>query len=189
MTDPYPQEFEIPIERDKLYMYWRYQWILSFATICGLLGTAIGMTSTLPSPRFPLPSNLTPIEIILRVCMGIGTGAIVGGGIGAILYFLFCDRWTRKSAEEYKVAVQGQFLRVTKGARLITDRKLHFRAIVDFMYVQGPYMRRFGIHGIRMTTTAGGQHSAVEIHAVQDAMKVRDQLCEIDRIREDQVPA
>lgn len=50
-------------------------------------------------------------------------------------------------------------------------------------------MLRFGITGIRIVTMNGGLHGIIELPAVKDAVKVRDMLAEIDRLREDLKPA
>ena len=64
------------------------------------------------------------------------------------------------------------------------DRKLHFRAIVDYATTQDALMRRFDLHALQMTTTAGGPKSTLTIPGVKDCLKVRDILSDVDRLRE-----
>ena len=68
----------------------------------------------------------------------------------------------------------------------MSDRKLHFRSIVDYATTQDSLMRRFGIHALQMATTAGGQNTNLIIPGVKDCLRVRDLLADIDRQRENQ---
>ena len=124
----------------------------------------------------------------MQTSLGVTFGVSAGLLVSLLLYLIFNHRSSRQNADSLEVAVEGQFLRVTEGVMFHRDRKLHFRAIVDFACFQGPLMRWCGITGITMNTTAGGLSTIVNVLAVQDAMNVRDTLSRIDRIREDQEP-
>jgi putative N-acetylmannosamine-6-phosphate epimerase len=87
-------------------------------------------------------------------------------------------------AASLQVRVEGSFLRIIQKVPALQDRKLHFRAIVDYATVEGSLMRRFGIMTLQMTTTAGGAASTIRIDGLRDCTKVRDMLAEIDSIRE-----
>ena len=45
-------------------------------------------------------------------------------------------------------------------------------------------MRRFGVHALQMGTNGSGITSIILIPGVTDALKARDLLIDIDRIRE-----
>jgi hypothetical protein len=66
-----------------------------------------------------------------------------------------------------------------------SDRKLHFRAMVDYAVVQDPLMRLFAISALQMTTTGAGQSSTIIVPGVTHCESVRDLLSQIDRCRED----
>ncbi|MBM80829.1 MAG: hypothetical protein CMJ78_09565 [Planctomycetaceae bacterium] len=185
MTDPYPREFEIAIERDKLCRYLRWHAILCLSVVGvsfgGLLGTAARVG------KHTIYTIATTTDFAYQFFIGASSGALLGMLIAVILYFCFWHRMARREAYGTRVSVEGQFLRIIKGGTFLHDRKLHFRAIVDFACFKGPLMRRLGICGIQMQTS-GGNHHVMLSAAVADAMTVRDTLSKIDRIREDETP-
>ncbi len=82
------------------------------------------------------------------------------------------------------VRVEGAFLRISHEGIVRVDRKLHFRAIVDYALVEGPLMKHLGITGLHMTTTSGSPQGILQLWGVADGEAVRDQLALIDSLRE-----
>jgi membrane protein YdbS with pleckstrin-like domain len=181
MADPYPQAFPIEIERHKLCRYLRATAILGWGTVLVFLTSSFGLAACSSKDN---QAKFNSVGDVWRESfLGLGLGAGIGLFLTLLLY-LPIHFSMKKIAESLKVSVEGQYLRVIEGWLFRRDRKLHFRAIVDYECFQGPLMRRFGITGITMHTIAGGQSTSVKIHAVKDAAKTRDMLSDIDRLRE-----
>lgn len=187
MTDPYPQTLQIEIDRRKLCRYLRVQAILCWTITLVIISSLIGVATYLSEEKVAKLESVA--DICRQSCLGLGIGAATGLLLGLFCYLVFHHFSTRREADSLHVSVEGQFLRVREGSLFRRDRKLHFRAIVDYACFQGPLMRRCGITGIAMTTMAGGQGAGVNILAVKDAPKIRDMLSDIDRLREDLHPA
>lgn len=186
MPDTYPQNFPIEIERLKLCRYLRAQAILSWSTLVAV-SSVLGAVARTGKRNAP---NLNSVaEVWREFLLGLGIGAAVGLLIACLLYLVFNHFSAKRIADSLQVSVEGQYLRVVERALIHRDRKLHFRAIVDYACFQGPLMRYCGITGITMHTMAGGYGAVVNILAVKDAPKIRDMLSDIDRLREDLSPA
>ena len=187
MNDPYPHDIEIEIDRAALCRYLRLLPILLLTGCLGSFGSTCGLLFTTGKDN---RANLNSVaEYVQWVFIGAGLGALAGLLLAFLIYLIVYHFSSKKIAAALHVSVEGQFLRVTEGFLHRRDRKLHFRAIVDYTCYQGPLMRYCGITGIAMTTTAGGQDALLNVLAVQDATKIRDLLSEIDRLREDEKPA
>lgn len=190
MPDPYPQHFTIEIDRENMCRYLRRTWLLVWSLIFGLFGILAGFGAGCEGFRETLlRANSTDWQaagiFLSRFALGVGSAV----SLALICYTLLSHRLARKEADALEAHVDGQYLCVKSGAWIRLDRRLHFRSIVDFACFQGPVMLRFGITGIRIVTMNGGLHGIIELPAVKDAVKVRDMLAEIDRLREDLKPA
>jgi membrane protein YdbS with pleckstrin-like domain len=181
MTDPYPQSFPIEIEHEKLCRYLRAEAFLGWGTVLVFLASLIGLMSRIGKENQAHINSVGGFWRELFFGLGVGAGS---GLLLALLLYVPLHFSMKKAANALHVFVEGQYLRVVQGWLFRRDRKLHFRAIVDYSCFQGPLMRRCGITGITMYTTAGGQGSVVKIQAVKDAAKIRDMLSDIDRLRE-----
>ena len=182
-NDPYPSHFQIEIDRERLKNYLRASrmlvWTLSPCLIVGFLGFAAA-SGHVQRADFPL------LKIIWMLISGIGTGMGIGAVTGMLGYFVFSRRAISRYVESLEISVEGAFLRVREGASIKTDRKLHFRSIVDYTTCQDSLMRRLGIHTLHLATIGGGPRSTVVVPGIKDCEKVRDLLSEVDRIRENQ---
>ena len=183
MNDPYPSDLEIEIDRVRLRRYYRIQAFLSWTVAPAFIGCMIGMASATESPREAYIDSWS--EFVHRSLIGFGVGGAIGVALGTLGYFICHHFIARKMANALHVHVQGPCLRIQNGVFHRRDRKLHFAAIVDYACYQGPLMRWCGIKGISMNTTAGGMAATVNVMAAKDALRVRDMLSEIDRLRED----
>lgn len=178
-----PHSFDIEIDAENLTRYYRQQWgLMAFFPTFGL-GAFFGFAFGLGRPEDREFESVS--EILLSVGLGITVGICIGGFIWAVLYFFLIKRNAATQAKSLQVTVEGPFLRIRKGRNSIRDRKLHFKAIIDYCYFQDSMMQSCGIHGITLSTMAGGRSSDISIHGVKDAIRVRDMLCEVDRLRED----
>ncbi|QEG37831.1 PH domain-containing protein [Bythopirellula goksoeyrii] len=182
MNDQYPETFPIEIERDKLCRFYRVQSFIACSIVPFAFGFLFGGASTSKDRQRDF-ENAEQVwsEFLRGAITGIGWGLL----IGATLYFVFGHFAARRWATALEVAVEGDFLRVKEGGSTRRDRKLHFRAIVDYATFQNPLMRLCEIDGILITTTSGGVYSTINVYAVKNALEVRDMLSEIDRLRED----
>jgi hypothetical protein len=105
----------------------------------------------------------------------------------AVLFYLVSNhRLAWRLAASLEVSVEGPFLRVRQHLFVLSDRKLHFRSIVDYAVTQDLLMPYFGIHALQMNTTAGGENTNLVIPGVKDCLRIRDLLADIDSRRENQ---
>ncbi len=125
-------------------------------------------------------------EAVLLVLMGVGTGIGISLLVALFCYLVFSHRFASRLAASLEVSVEGPFLHVRQHTAVLSDRKLHFRSIVDYATTQDFLMRHFGIQSLEMTTTAGGQNTNLVILGVKDCLRIRDVLADIDRLRENQ---
>ena len=182
ISDQYPPTVDIEIDRERLKNYLCTKRLLSLTLPLAFYGGVFGgLTTTSAVGRGVTGGALVPI-LVRHIAAGIG----VGVGCAILLYLIVARPLTLRYAASLKVAVEGAFLRVCEHTIVLSDRKLHFRAIVDYATTQGVLMRRFGIHALRMTTTAGGVGSTILIPGVKDCLSIRDMLGDIDRLRENQ---
>jgi len=123
------------------------------------------------------------VFLILR---SIATGIGISTLIALFCYFIFSHRIASRLASTLTVTVEGAFLHVCQHTAILSDRKLHFRSIVDYAATQDLLMRYFGIYTLQMSTTAGGQNTSLIIPGVKDCLHIRDVLADIDRLREHQ---
>ena len=182
MSDSYAESFEIEIEREKLCRYYRRIWTVFPCMPAVGLGAMFGMAWSMGGKNDRHFESVS--EVIIAVVLGLGVGISIGLLIVGIIYLLFIARAAKKAANALQVTVEGPFFRIREGVSNIRDRKLHFRAIIDYGYFQDSMMRDCGIGGLMLTTIAGGQNSTIRIHGIKNALEVRDMLSEIDRQRE-----
>lgn len=179
MTDSYPESFEIEIEHEKLYRYWRRMWTLGASMPCLGFGVFVGFAAAVP------PKGRNDFESAMHVVTTVASGAVLGLAAGTIvlllIHALFIRRFARREADALFVAVEGPFLRVKEGVSCIRDRKLHFRAIIDYAYYQDSHMRECKIGGLELNTISGG---TIRLRGIKDALEVRDLLSKIDAQRE-----
>jgi hypothetical protein len=183
MSDQYPSHFAIEIDRVRLRRYLRAKWYLSWSLLF-LLFSGLPMLGFLVEEfERGIRSNR---EMVVAVAKAVGI-ALAGSQLLALfLYRIFSHGVAARWAESIELTVEGPFLRLRQHFLSLTDRKLHFRSIVDYTTAQDFFMRWFGIETLQMTTIAGGNSSAVNVRGVKDCLKVRDMLSEIDRQRENQ---
>lgn len=99
-------------------------------------------------------------------------------------YFFVHRPASLKAAAKMEVTVEGSFFRIRTYHFLHTDRKVHFRSIVDYATTEDSFMRYFGIAALELSTMGGGRFQTITIPGVKDCLAVRDMLSEIDRLRE-----
>ena len=182
MTDPHPANFEIEIDRERLRKYLRAKWLLLWLALLGFFGALFGLAAA--SGRINQANMMSSNQIAVLLVKGPAVGLAVGAGAAGLCYLLFSHRLAGRIASSLGVSVEGPFIRIRQSAESRTDRKLHFRSIVDYSCVQGRLRCLLGIESLHLTTSAGGQHSFLVIHAVKDCLRVRDLLAEIDSLRE-----
>ena len=187
MTDKYPENFEIEIDRDALYKYlcvkWLGLWVLgpvAFITFLTVLTAAIFFGSTYDNDYDPVYTQ----NILPETFKALGKSLIVAEIILVPASLLFIYFVVRNMARSLTVSVEGAFLHIVQGILIRVDRKLHFRSIVDYAVVDDILMRCFGVIALRMTTTGVGLESTITLVGIKDCLKVRDMLAEIDSIRE-----
>ena len=184
MDDPYPEHFELEIDRERLRRYLRVHWFLAWMTLFTSFGAVFGMASAIDEFE-KNPVNFWVAVSTAAQCTGMG--AAIGFGGAVVMYFVFSHYLAARYADALRVNVEGAFLRIRERSLLeFRDRRLHFRSIVDYVVVQGWLMRRFNIAALQMTTTGGGPKSTIQIPGVRDCLQVRDALSHIDRLREHQ---
>lgn len=181
MTDPYPENIVIDIDRERLRKYRHKQQLYAVLAFSVILGFPIGMgIMDVELSRHSGTIKKTPAFVISRL----GVGFVSSLALGLLARATWGRRLTDREAKAWKVSVEGPFLRVCQYSGGWLDQKLHFRSIVDYSVLQDATMKRHGISSLQFSTTAGGYRSTLRIPAVKDCEKIRDMLIEIDRIRE-----
>lgn len=184
MTDPFPANSEIEIDRATLTSYLRAKWLLSWVAVVGLFGSVFGIVSIAEMfKRAPVSWS----DVIATAAAVIGLGLAIPLFVAGLLYLAFSHRLAARFANELHVTIEGPFLRIRQHLIVATDRRLHFRSIVDYAVSQDPLMRYFQIEAIQMTTIGHGPASTISIPAVKNCLQTRDMLSEIDRLREHSV--
>lgn len=182
MSDQYPPTVDIEIDRERLKNYLCAKWLAGWMFPIVFLGTFITFGGLMPA----LERGVARSEVWLLVAKYIGIGLGLSSLLALLLYLIFSRRLAIRYANSLKITVEGAFLRIYQHTTMLTDRKLHFRAIVDYATTQDFLMRYFGIHALQMTTTGGGLGSTITIPGIKDCLNVRDTLSDIDRLRENQ---
>jgi hypothetical protein len=183
MSDSYPRDLEIEIDRDRLRNYLRGKALLSWLLLLGSFGAVIGMAA---SGRV-LEEGMRPWGDVVRIlATGLGSGLAAALVLAGGLYVSFSHGVMGRFADALQLTVEGPFLRIRQRLVAASDRKLHFRAIVDYAVVQDPLMRLFGIQALQMTTTGGGTSATIIVPGVKDCLRAREMLSEIDCWRENQ---
>jgi hypothetical protein len=183
MSNSYPDHFTIEIERERLRTYLRTKYLLSWVLGLGFFGVVFGLASMGEAFDRGIESWQAGVVLVAKsIAIGIGASSL----IALFLYFLLSHRLASRFAASIELTVEGAFLRIRQHTIILSDRKLHFRSIVDYAVTQDFLMRRFGLHALQMTTTAGGPTSTINVPSVKDCLRVRDLLADIDQQREHQ---
>jgi hypothetical protein len=183
MSDHYPETLNIEIDRHRLRNYLRTKWLLSWVLSLGLFGGMAGFASIGAAVERGSHSWQAGVGFVAKsVALSFGSTTL----LALLLYFILSHRLAARFAASLHISVEGAFLRVRQHTSVLSDRKLHFRSIVDYAITQDFLMRRFGIHALQMATTAGGQNTNLIIPGVKDCLRVRDLLADIDSQRENQ---
>lgn len=184
MNDPYPTNLTIEIERDRLRKYYRVQWFLLWVLVLAFFGFMFGLDSFTAEVR---RGEISRADWFFPAALAVGKGLGISFLVSCLLYLLFSHRLAARLANSVEVTVEGPFLRVRKQDAFYSDRKTHFRSLVDCTAMQGFLMRRFGLFSLHISTTGGGGGlRGLVIPGVKDCLKVRDMLADIDRLRENE---
>ena len=180
MQDLHPETIELEIERDKLCRHIRLNSMRAWAISMGILALCPGVMWLIfgwLESDYPIWKLLRTTAIITLI---VETAALL---LAVILYYIISHWRIGIWASNLRVMVEGPFLRVIHGfAFKKTDRKIHFRALVDYVTLEDPSLRRAGLKNLVISKTDGYQ---LYIHGLKDCDKVRDLLAEIDAARED----
>ena len=183
MSDSYPEHLAVEIDRQRLKTYLRTKWLLSWVLSLGFFGGLFGLASIGAAFDRGFTSWSAGVALVAK-CVAIGIGA--SSLLALLLYLILSHRLASRFAGSLELSVEGAFLHIRQHTSILTDRKLHFRSIVDYATTQDLLMRHFGLHALQMTTTAGGPTSTINIPGVKDCLRVRDVLADIDHLRENQ---
>jgi len=177
-SDKYPETIEFEIDRDKLRKYLRTRAFL-FWNILTFFGAFGNFINAIEDCEYS-----SKYDSILYITKGTLLGLLIGFCSAVILYFIFSHKCAKKTSDNLQIIVEGAFLRVVNKGYINTDRKIHFRALVDYTIMDGRLMRHFGLSVLAITTTGGGQQVPIRIIGLKDCQSVRQTLAEIDAIRE-----
>jgi hypothetical protein len=151
-------------------------WVLPLSFFGGMFGFA-------SIPR-SLARVASPSELVMGVVACIAAGVLIALIVAVLGYFVFSHRSADRRATTLELTVEGPFLRLRQHTAVLSDRKLHFRSIVDYAVNQDWLMRCFGVFSLQMATCAGGTNATLIVPGVKDSLKARDLLADIDRMRE-----
>lgn len=181
MSDSYPESFSIEIERVKLCRYWRRLWTYSASMPCSIVGLFGGFAIGMPPKRRDFESVM---DVVTTAGWSLAISVVLMATLLGLVYVFFIRRIAKREADALYVAVEGPFLRIKEGVTNVKDRKLHFRAIVDYVYFQDSNMRKCGIEGLQLNTIGSGLDATIRIRGIKNALEVRDMLSMIDAQRE-----
>src|SRR5258708_6523170 len=133
MSDTYPANITIEIDRPLLRRYLRMKWsrglVILIALLCGIFGFAGSVDH--------LPDHITsPVGAALFVAEVLAISLALSLVVSVILYFLFVHRSVVRYAESLHLSVEGPFLRIREHGLVLIDRKIHFRSIHDYSTLQ-----------------------------------------------------
>ncbi|HEY0009584.1 MAG TPA: hypothetical protein VGB55_12730 [Tepidisphaeraceae bacterium] len=183
MSDSYPANFAIEIDREPLTRYLRAQhrsgWFF-FMLVAGLFFGLIWATRYYEN-HVSLPWTTILLAAVWRV-LGIVLALQVLGVIGYVLSV----RTIPEYVNSLLLSVEGPFLRIrNRVAGVEQDRKIHFRLLHIFSTKQNARMKRHGISTLMITLSTGQEGTrTIEVPGVKDCLKARDMLAEIDSHRE-----
>ena len=181
MKDTYPQNFALEIDREALAEYKKAQSLLSLALALGGISVLVGLFLFGGLSERGLwhgwPMGLLALFLSVLACF------VVAMALTWVSHITFGRRNAEEFARTLEVRVEGPFLVIREGNKYKTDRKLHFRAIVDYTVIEDWMMSSHGVKALSMTTTSSAQQP-VKIHGLKNCEQVRDQLAEIDAMRE-----
>ncbi|MEM9017961.1 MAG: PH domain-containing protein [Verrucomicrobiota bacterium] len=170
------REFEIEINRDALVKYTR----LKNFFLCGTVAVLIMVFAAIDAVFGLLEVGFHFSLVILPFLVALGWSFLAWVGF----YFVFCHRRARSYAETVGLRVDGPFLVYRVGKAFKTERKIHFRAIIDFSFSESPLMRHFGIESLGVNVAGTPQAGWLTVAGVVKAREVRDLLCQVDAERE-----
>ena len=176
MTSTASHNFDIGIDRDEFIRFHANMEAYAFR----IIGCVI-MFFVAANSLHRITECTTSFWLLL---LSIPTCFIGGGTIAWLAGSLYGRTIARyraaRRADQFKVSVEGAFLRIID---LKSDRKIHFRQIVDYQIKDRNASSNIGL--LSMMTTAGGQqNSTIVIPAIQNALETRDLLAEVDAQRE-----
>ncbi len=174
MVESHPEIFQIEIDHKRLCRYLRLQAFLGLSALFLFFGAFFGFASHADKRNH---ANIESVaDFMAQGMRGAGIGTSIGLLLALFAYFVFYHFPAKRQACAVQLRVEGQYLRFRDGFLFRRDRKLHFRAIVDYSCFEGPLMRWCDIGGLEMTTMAGGQGSILRVPGVKDAGKVQNVL-------------
>ena len=153
---------------------------VEFASVRAILMFLLGFTTFFVVSLFVVPLGLEEhafYYIIPAVVLAVASAYPIGGLYAATIG----RRRSTKRANGFKASVEGNFLRIIDGD---TDRKIHFREVVDYQTDRSGYPKTSTVASLIMSTTSGIQLGRLMIPAVIDPLATRDLLAEVDAQRE-----
>lgn len=183
MSDSYPANFEIEIDREPLTRYLRAQHRMVWFYLMLVVGLFAGSISA--TKYYETHAALPWTTILWTVGWRFLCIVLALQLLGMIGYVLSI-RTVTTYVEGLLLAVEGSFLRIRKSLGGVEqDRKIHFRLLLIYSTKQDARMKRLGISTLVMTASVGLEATrSIEVPGVKDCLKVRDMLSEIDGNRE-----
>lgn len=182
MDDHFPARVQFEIDHQAVTRVQRLEVWLALCVIGMFFGAMVGMASQ--EVKDSVAAEMTPSQLWSKLLFGAGCGTAAGLLFMSLIYLLLFHCIIRRRSERLSLRVDGPFLCVTEMKFQRTNRKIHFRSIVDYAIVDGPLLRFAGIRALRMNTLGGGVASSILVPGVKDCERVRDMLAEIDAARE-----
>lgn len=182
MPNSYPEIMKFEINRSQLERYNNRIGLYVISLLFMFLGVFFGFAYIIGAANDLHFKSKDELYLFLigrmSICVAITIAAIFG------FYIFGIRKHSKRYAATLDVSVEGSFLRIREYSKGLVDRKIHFRSIVDYSNIQSPMMTRYGLQSLKINTTSGGQYSAITILGIEDCLKVRDILSDIDQQRE-----
>jgi hypothetical protein len=157
MTDQYPENIEIDIERDALLKYLRTKWLCSWLLGLGVVGCLIGFATL--THRLDNHDYTGVLDVILILIRGVGLGLLISIPASITFYFLCSHRLAARISSNLRVTVEGAFALDNTQHNTRKEGRPNSRRNRNYPTRQGNHTRIGSIHENNHTTLHSGMRS------------------------------
>ena len=100
MTDRFPSNITIEIDRTRLRRYLRTKYFLSWTCFLGLMGVMFGLM--VGGEMLEDAENPTNLDATIMLAKGIGAGLAIGLLLGTALYFVLSHRLAGQDLQSFE---------------------------------------------------------------------------------------
>ena len=177
MSDQYPTNFAIEIDRPRLLKYLRTKWFLLWTGSMTALSAFVGLSGLGEIAG----GSVAALNFVRDF------GILVGGaGLVGVLLYLVLGQWlAARIANSLEVSVEGSFLRIRQHNVLLTGRTA-LPSDCGLLDGAGGIVAEVQYAAPPNEHDRSGVNSIILLFGIKDCEKVRDMLADIDRLRENE---